>query len=340
MDENIESLNDIARISMKYQDLYNIIIELTNYCNWRCKYCFVEKQELNKLSKDKVCAVLKELKESGAYHVTFTGGEIFTYEECIEVIVFARKLGFEVEILSNASLINEELVKKLADIHIEKFSCSIFSMNEDIHDKFVESKNSLQKVKHNLSLLKLYNIPVEVKVGVTNYNKYEWNQIEEYCKENGFNFIVDCTIRPSNEGDNSIVDYALSKDELTELINILDKKQDITKFDNCDENFICSDSRCSLTIKANGDVCPCVNWPYIVGNIYESSIVEIWNSKKFKKIRSLTWRDTIKCHECNIKEYCQRCPGIAMLQNNNILEKAPINCTMAEARKIARVNYD
>ena len=57
-------------------------------------------------------------------------------------------------------------------------------------------------------------------------------------------------------------------------------------------NIPCYTSQFYTYIKESGDVVPCCVAPhhmkeeYIMGNIYEDPIIAIWNSEKYKKLRS------------------------------------------------------
>ena len=77
-----------------------------------------------------------------------------------------------------------------------------------------------------------------------------------------------------------------------------------------DKNVVCGIAK-SLTIIPNGSVIPCdifelIDSPdVILGNISDSSIEKIWNSKKAKQIRSLVKRENKKlCKICKFFENC------------------------------------
>ncbi len=90
----------------------------------------------------------------------------------------------------------------------------------------------------------------------------------------------------------------------------------VEKKKNVDPNdFVCSVCNSSICITENGNVYPCAGWQdYIVGNIKENSLRDIWlNSERVKYLRSLRHKDFPKCIECEDKEYCNMC----MVRNAN-----------------------
>ena len=117
----------------------------------------------------------------------------------------------------------------------------------------------------------------------------------------------------------------MSIDEIDELIeNKVSKnskyieylESEAEKKKNMSENdFVCSVCHSSICIADNGNVYPCAGWQdYIVGNIKETPLNEIWEtSKKVQYLRDLRKKDFPKCIQCPDKEYCTMC----MVRNAN-----------------------
>lgn len=61
----------------------------------------------------------------------------------------------------------EDQIKKISEYGVSLVSCTIFSMDQEIHDKFSQKEGSLERVLINLNLLKKYNVPIEVKYIIT-----------------------------------------------------------------------------------------------------------------------------------------------------------------------------
>ena len=88
-------------------------MELTTLCNFKCKHCFLEKHTNPGLSTQEIIKIIDELRNFGVYELQFTGGEIFTRKDIMEIIRYARKLKFKVSLLTNVSLISEEIIYEL-----------------------------------------------------------------------------------------------------------------------------------------------------------------------------------------------------------------------------------
>lgn len=96
----------------------------------------------------------------GVLNVSLTGGEIFLREDLFDIIEYARNLYMRVFLLSNATLLNEQIVARPADLSIANFSTSIYSLDENVHDNITGKKGSLKSTLKNIQLLKEYNIEV------------------------------------------------------------------------------------------------------------------------------------------------------------------------------------
>ncbi|MDN5018010.1 SPASM domain-containing protein [Streptococcus sp. SG1] len=64
-----------------------------------------------------------------------------------------------------------------------------------------------------------------------------------------------------------------------------------------------------------GSVQPCSLYSISIGNIYHTSIKEIWNKSMFNKITTYTLKDSKNCSTCTNANYCTQCPGIALSES-------------------------
>jgi len=59
-----------------------------------------------------------------------------------------------------------------------------------------------------------------------------------------------------------------------------------------------------MEVNSNGDVSPCRDYhDYVVGNIRQSTLTELWNSEAYKKFRCSVTRD-------GLMPVCTRCCGL------------------------------
>ena len=121
--------------------------DLTDLCNSKCKHCdrWKHKKNPEELTTQEGFKLLKELKEIGVRAVSFAGAEPLLRKDIFDLINYAVKLGFSTSMNTNALLLNEERVEKLANIGLETLIFSIDGNTEEIHDFIRGVKGSLKK---------------------------------------------------------------------------------------------------------------------------------------------------------------------------------------------------
>ena len=105
-----------------------VLWEITNTCNYHCSYCIFSseaKKYENELTTDEVKRAIKELKNNNFTYIKFTGGEPFTRKDMIEILRYANRLGFDMDISTNASLITEDIAKELKNINFPMVHVSL-----------------------------------------------------------------------------------------------------------------------------------------------------------------------------------------------------------------------
>lgn len=326
-------MSDIVDIYMKNEKCYAATIELCTTCNWKCKHCYLDDHGENGMAGEAVIELLGKLRNFGVYEITFTGGEIFTRLDCLTIIEKAREMGFAVKLLSNVSLLNEECIKRLKNLKIEGIDCTIFSMNADVHDRFVQKDGALKVAINNILRLKEEGIPVLVKCILTKYNWESYKEIKQFGIQNGIDTLFTLSLFPKRSGDKSPIDLTVPMKYWEQIIRDTDKNGGYSYKGATPEDYICKSARYNLVIEHNGNVKLCGNHPAVIGNIFKQPLEELWNSKEAKRIRNYKVKDTIKCFNCKLKERCYNCAGVCEQVGETSLGCLEIDCELAKIRK-------
>lgn len=116
------------------KNIHVINYHITGLCNYRCQYCFSDFQD-KEPSKETALKVVEEISKffikSGVEHgrINLAGGEPLLYPYLNEVINHANSLGLKVSIITNGSLLTEELISnwqgkvEMIGISIDAASC-------------------------------------------------------------------------------------------------------------------------------------------------------------------------------------------------------------------------
>ena len=315
--------------------LYSVEIEITTKCNFNCIHCYLGEHIKYGLSKEKLFDLLAQLRKMGVYEIQFTGGEPFIRNDFLEIVKYARELYFKVVILTNISLLNDEIINELEQLHVECISTTLFSLNDDVNDKITNKNQSANIVKSNLLKLKKTSIRTEVKTVVMKQNKIDFHSIKKFCNNNQIDYLATEGVFPMMDGSLKPLDYALEPKDLRNCIEELDEIRFGRIFykNYKNEECICCEQRYSLFIDATGNIYPCNMWFRKIGNINENTLENIWNDSFLQHIRSETRNSLKKCLNCDSKNYCIRCSGIAETTTGDYCGIDPHACIVSRIRK-------
>jgi len=283
--------------------------------------------------------LLEQLRKLGVISVLLSGGEIFLRNDIFDIISYAREMHMRVTLLSNASLLDRAKIAKLSKLYVTEFSTTIFSMNPTINDSITKTERSLAAILVNLQLLKEYGIKTKVKMPIMKKNAHCVDDVVAYCNENQFEFMPSFSISLKMDGEcspkNLRIDQGCMQRNLTKIDSYFESVKN--KLKTPAKNDPCPAIFCSFSIDCNGDVFPCNSVPYKVGNIFEESVIDIWNhSERLKYIQSIKMMDLEDCIKCPYASDCDPCIGLALLEGKGLKSCDPVAKTVAIARAANR----
>lgn len=324
---------------IKEQKLYAALVELTYRCNLRCSHCYAVESESAKreLTTSDIINLFDELYDNGIFRLTLTGGEIFVRNDILQIIEYAYKKGFLIDLFSNATLLNEEIVKKLVDFHIRSFQVSIYSHKPEIHDAITGIKGSFERSVNALRLLKKYHISTNIKSVMMERNFQDYEGIEKLANDLGASFQTSLYIIPHNNGSKENLKNRIqnSRDIRNIIIQDLKRTKAISFYRKRSESdTICNAGYSAISIDPYGNIYPCNLLKIKLGNFKKEKISDIWtNSELLNKIRQYRISDLKQCSTCDKLEYCFFCPGAALAEKGNMLLPYEEACLIAGLKK-------
>jgi GTP 3',8-cyclase len=311
-------------------------IDLTNNCNHKCSFCFyadkIGRGNMPTLDTKKIKKTITEMKEMGTKGISFTGGgEPLLHPDFLEIQEHAKSTGLDLGLITNGSAINKKKVRSLC----ENFTWVRISMagGDNMSYQKVQGVDQFQKVLDNLKLLydekKLINskLNIGVRILVTTENINSLLNFADTIKNIEINYLQ---ISPDQyTKDKGEFWYSEASQNIFKKLEKKLKKFNIKLLtsnyvwgqDQLDIAQKCYAHFFQLALCAEGDLMFCKNArgekKFIIGNIYKTSLKEIWNSDLNKKLES--W---VKPNNCGL--YCKH------IHMNNSLEKI-INPTLDDS---------
>lgn len=99
------------------------------------------------------------------------------------------------------------------------------------------------------------------------------------------------------------------------------------------EDLPCSAGHNSCYISPYGDVFPCVQLPQAAGNLRREKFDDIWyHAPQLERLRAIRESQLPICAQCEIRSYCERCPGLALMEGGDLFGAYERACALAEEK--------
>ena len=291
-----------------------VLIDPCDTCNFRCDFCF--QNHVNGFHggamDDKTFNIcLRQLQE---FDEPINVVHLYGFGEPLlnkEVSKYVKKLkqakcAKEVAITSNGSLLNEEISKELIDAGLDRLSVSLNGLNDEDFQKIANAKVNFSKFYKSIQYF--YSISrgkchLHIKI---NGDYFAEEAREKFCE-----LFESCT-------DSMNIDNVVN---VWPGISITD--DDSAMYDICriEGDVVCPQMFYELCVHSDGSVSPCcADYDYKrqnIGNIFESTLKNIWNGRQLKDMRIATLRKKDNPYDC-----CNQCDYPACASTVNITEYA------------------
>ena len=315
-------------------------LDITWRCNERCVHCYLDHDGEGEMSTAEIKDVLTQLADSGTFFLSISGGEPLLRRDCFEILEYARKLGFNVKLKTNAVMIGATQAARLRQLGIEQVQISVYSHLPEVHDAITKLPGSLRRTLEAIGHLTAAGVKVSITNMLMKQNATNAKAVMQLAKDMGVAFTVDPTITPMLNGDRSITQLSISAEELEEIFHTEELVGNVGEFcapvSEADDDFLeghsCSAGHTLAYISPFGDVYPCVSFPMPCGNVREKTFREIWyRSDELTELRAVKIKDLPTCSKCSHGSYCSRCPGLAYMEGN-MRGPSSADCAKSEAR--------
>ncbi len=322
---HIINSEDCAKSVIKSNDfLRSIHIEIANACNERCVHCYIPHEyKTNTINSELFYKIIDDGSLMNIIHVTLSGGEPLLHKDIICFLEKCRKADLSVNVLSNLTMLTDNIIAEMKRNPLLSVQTSIYSMDSDIHDSITNLSGSLEKTIAGIRRLQAAKIPIQISCPIMKQNRESFVDVIRWGHDNNIAVAIEPVIFASYDHTGNNLRNRLSLKEIAQAIDLelnegyaeallasAKEKESLLADDP-----ICSICRYSFCVSVTGDVYPCVGWQTnILGNLKKQSLQDIWvNSSKKKCLRQIKRKDFPKCVNCKDRGYCTVC----MMSNSN-----------------------
>jgi MoaA/NifB/PqqE/SkfB family radical SAM enzyme len=287
--------------------------DLTYQCNLHCVHCYVVREDRPELSASEIKGILDQLAQVGTLYLTFSGGEIFAREDFFQIAEYARRLHFALRLLTNGTLIDEEVADRVAGLCPDRVSISIYSTTPEIHDGITSVPGSLARTMRAVKMLRDRKVNLIIGGVLMKQNVNDYPKVYEFAQGMGATFQGDPRVTSRNNGDSSPLRFQINEDDLlrvwTDPLFSSQSSKEPEEFHfphspHSNENwgeFLCGATHTSSYISPHGDVYPCVQFPALCGNLRNELFEKIWyHSPEMLEVRSTMPSQLPVCSKCSL----------------------------------------
>jgi radical SAM protein with 4Fe4S-binding SPASM domain len=294
-------------------------IELTNYCNYKCRHCYndsnPDKNEF--INVDGLISFLEFVKDFDPT-IELTGGEPFSHPEIRKIIDYCCNNFSHISVITNGSLVKNHInfLSKYSNLSL---LISLYSYREEYMDWFTNTTGYFNLVLDNMRKLVSESVPVCGTMLITPDNVKDIYPTVKMIKDLGADSFRTGIIMPVGRAKGQGLDFTV--DNIDEF-NIEAEKTDkvfgdfmrkIPEYllDDPSDRINCGAGVNLISIKYNGKVRLCTMIPdfdkFDLGDIFND---DPW--LLFKRIGGCDYHTVqepkkIICGDCDLLTFCEGC---------------------------------
>lgn len=304
--------------------LRSIHIEIADACNEHCIHCYIPNEcKNNMIDSALFYRIIEEGRKMNIIHVTLSGGEPLLHKDIVDFLKKCRKLELSVNVLSNLTLLTDDIISEMKENTLLSVQVSLYSMDAAVHDSITKLSGSFEKTKAGILRLCDEGIPVQISCPIIKQNKDSYVDVLHWGWAHNIAVATEPVIFAVYDHSGRNLENRLSLEEVDDVLTVqmqegcaesirktAEDKEKLTENDP-----ICSVCRYSFCIMASGKVFPCAGWQNnVIGDLNHQTIQEIWEtSEKIQELRQIKRSRFSQCVACKDRGYCTVC----MMWNSN-----------------------
>lgn len=309
------------------------MVELTYGCNLRCVHCYNPTHEAeNELPTGTILGILDELAEQGCLRVGFTGGELLTRRDALEIVRCAKRLGMLINILTNATMITPALADEIRALDPYQVDVSVYGATAETYESVTRVRGSFARFQNGLDLLTERQVPVLLKLVLLTLNAHEHDAMRELARTRGLPYQLSADVHPKVDGSLEPLAYRLSAEQAFEIWrrqsgeavrqSLMEgaavgpsTRESCAVADACgfgERVFHCRCGKTSAAVTPHGKLNLCLSIYHPQYDLTQGSVREGWR-QLVELVASAGPGPEYECNGCSLTAHCSRGVGDSWL---------------------------
>lgn len=309
-------------------------VDLTNACTEHCVHCYVPQAQHDFLPYAIVEKLLREFRATNGLTVHLTGGEAMLHPDFERICRLCVELKLNFLVFSNLTLCDENRIAFLKEVDPQFINVSLYSMEATEHDAITCLPGSWQKTMGAILACEKSGVHIRLAAPLLKPNQNAYPALKRFADDHHMHLIPACDIVPRANHTCSNLDYACSVEEMERTLctnkGLFDRGWTGEMPDQASK--VCDIGVARLYVNAKGEYYPCdCMHGYVLGNVRENKLSEIWRGEKLAYLRRLKNCDFGKCASCEHRPYCKVCPAFNFNATGDLFTTIPEKCRVSEA---------
>lgn len=349
MSETVKAEWNIDDTKKKYwakiRHPFNGGFEITQKCNFRCVHCYLQNGGYKDyLSITEIKVILDKLARKGVLFLYLTGGEVLSRPDFAEIWLYAKRLGFVLEILTNGSLITEDLLKLFDEYPPATLSISVYGASEKSYQAVTQTKGQYSRVINNLKKLREHNLHFDIKFIGMRENYTDFYKIKNLAEELSVEFSHSFELFPAFGDGSDNLSHMLSVDEILNFEQSYEEARNTWEANSGESNFFssmeergefiplfaCESGTTTCIVDAEGYLLPCNKLRVKKFNLLRDDFDKAWDA--YAEIKKIPAPSNFKCLKCKNISVCNPCPAQNYLATGYYEVPSSTECLLAAKR--------
>lgn len=338
--------------------------ELTPRCNMNCRMCYIRMSEEEMRSRGREITAREWIEmgrqcvDKGMLFLLFTGGEPFLRTDFQEIYTEISRMGIVASINSNATLVDEQIVRWLAKQSPSRVNVTLYGGTNETYGRLCRNPQGFDQAVAGILRMQDAGIPVYLNASFTRANAADMDAIYEFAAKHDLKVRATSYMFPPMRSvkdgkiDADMDDVRFSPEEAGEMMaralrckigaeeycmraeaaragiaEIPDLDEDCGR--SPDEQMGCSAGKSAFWITWDGRMTPCGMMNTPVTHPFEIGFAKAWDELYHRTDKIFL---PPSCKECTMRGACMVCGAVALAEGEGDAVRRPSYiCKMTES---------